>query len=120
MVGDGADSLVDPARAGPRVWFQQVPKRGHLSLGLQELPASTPPGSRRGSHPPAPTDPYVSLSAYTAPAILITRSAGPKEPISNARTCEDTFQWPLANTSWLSSWSAAVCISCESSAPGRR
>jgi hypothetical protein len=121
-----------------RVRFYLVSARGHNVRAIDAIhnaltgnpwlrphlqPRDTtahPPGSRRGSHPPAPTDPYVSLSAYTAPAILITRSAGPKEPISNARTCEDTFQWPLANTSWLSSWSAAVCISCESSAPSRR
>jgi len=33
-------------------------------------------GSRRESHPPAPTEPCVIVSHYTAPAILITRSCG--------------------------------------------
>ena len=33
-------------------------------------------GSRRESHPPAPTDPYVNLSVHTALVILITRRRG--------------------------------------------
>ena len=33
-------------------------------------------GSRREFHPPAPTEPCVIVSHYTAPAILITRSCG--------------------------------------------
>src|SRR6476620_7745848 len=33
-------------------------------------------GSRRESHPPAPTDPYVNLSIHTALVILITRRPG--------------------------------------------
>ena len=38
--------------------------------------ASRPPGSRRESHPPAPTDPHVSLSTHTARAVqLAGRSA---------------------------------------------
>ncbi len=44
------------------------------------------------SQPPAPTDPGVSLSAHRALVILVTRRAGPKEPISSARTCGGTFQ----------------------------
>jgi hypothetical protein len=30
------------------------------------------PGSRRGSHPPAPTDPHVSLSTHTARAVQLS------------------------------------------------
>jgi hypothetical protein len=26
LAGDGADSIVDPGGAGPRIWFQQVPE----------------------------------------------------------------------------------------------
>jgi hypothetical protein len=33
-------------------------------------------GSRRDSHPPAPTEPCVIVSHYTAPATLITRNCG--------------------------------------------
>jgi len=33
-------------------------------------------GSRREFHPPAPTEPCVIVSHYTAPAILVTRSCG--------------------------------------------
>src|SRR6266540_1033208 len=78
------------------------------------------PGGREEPPLPAPTDPYVSLSTHTALVILITRLAGPKEPTSSARTNGDVSRQPLASTSWLSSWPAAVCISCESSAQGRR
>lgn len=35
-----------------------------------------PPGSRGESHPPAPTDPDVSLSAHPALVVLITRPSG--------------------------------------------
>jgi hypothetical protein len=31
-----------------------------------------PPGSRRESHPPAPTDPHVSLSTHTARAVQLS------------------------------------------------
>src|SRR5262249_6868520 len=34
-----------------------------------------PPGSRRESHPPAPTDPHVSLSTHTARTIRLQDSA---------------------------------------------
>lgn len=44
--------------------------------------------------PPAPTDPGVNLSVHRALVILVTRRAGPKEPISSARTCGDTFNQP--------------------------
>jgi transposase InsO family protein len=49
-------------------------------------------GSRGHLSPRLPQIPYVSLSAYTALAILITRRAGQKEPISSARTCWDIFR----------------------------
>src|SRR5262249_46819787 len=38
-------------------------------------PAEVPPGSRRESHPPAPTDPHVSLSTHTARTIRLQDSA---------------------------------------------
>ncbi len=44
-------------------------------------------GSREEFHLPAPTDPYVSLSTYTALVTLITRR---REPTSNAQTYGDT------------------------------
>src|SRR5680860_1197682 len=71
------------------------------------------------SQPPAPTDPYVSLSTYTAPVTLITKLPGPRKPTSSERTCEGTFGWPLASTAWLSSWPVTVCTSYGSSAPNR-
>jgi hypothetical protein len=43
-------------------------------------------GSRRESHPPAPTEPCVIVSHYTALATLITRSCG---TIASARTSSD-------------------------------
>ena len=35
-----------------------------------------PPGSRGESHPPAPTEPDVSLSAHPALVVLVTRPCG--------------------------------------------
>ena len=47
-------------------------------------------GSRGESHPPAPTDPCVTVSRHTALVILVIRRTGPRAPMSSARTCGDT------------------------------
>src|SRR6266567_1290097 len=52
-------------------------------------------GSPGASQPPAPTDPGVNLSVHRALVILVTRRAGPKEPISSARTCGVSLGDPL-------------------------
>lgn len=51
--GDCADSIVDPARRGPRIWFQQVPEpkvvknRLHLDLKVGGERAEVPLPQRR-------------------------------------------------------------------------
>jgi hypothetical protein len=45
-------------------------------------------GSRRDSHPPAPTEPCVIVSPYTAPATLITRNCGTN---ASGRTFQGIF-----------------------------
>ena len=72
------------------------------------------------SHPRAPTDPGVTVSRHRALVLLVTRRTRPRESISSARTCGGTVRRSPANTRWLFSRPAVVCISCGSSAPGRR
>ncbi len=57
----------------------------------RKTPAPELVGSPGASQPPAPTDPGVNLSVHRALVILVTRRAGPKEPISSARTCGGIF-----------------------------
>ena len=42
-------------------------------------------GGRRGSHPPAPTEPYVNLSIHTALVTLITRRWGRRLSMPSAQ-----------------------------------
>src|SRR5258705_13870774 len=42
---------------------------------IRQLATAGPPGRRRESHPPPPTDPYVTVFRYTARAVLIVRRA---------------------------------------------
>src|ERR1019366_5059955 len=52
-------------------------------------------GGRGESHPPAPTEPCVNLSAHTALVILVTR---PRASPPNGRTCGGTEWTPPAST----------------------
>ena len=63
----------------------------HPAKTVPQLVATAPcqvltwSGSRRGSHPPAPTEPCVTVSRYTALVILVTsRRCG---TVASARTC---------------------------------
>ena len=47
-------------------------------------------GGRRGSHPPAPTEPYVNLSIHTALVTLITRRWGCRSSIPSGRRTAGT------------------------------
>ena len=47
-------------------------------------------GGRRGSHPPAPTEPYVNLSIHTALVTLITRRPGRRLSIPSGRRTAGT------------------------------
>jgi len=49
-------------------------------------------GGRRESHPPAPTDPGVNLSAHRALVTLFTRRAAPRESRPSVRTCKGTVR----------------------------
>ena len=93
---------------------------GLLARAVRRIAVTGRSGGRGESHPPAPTDPGVTVSRHRALVILVTKLAVPKKPISSARTCEGIGQRCPASTRWLSSRPAAACTSCGSSAPGRR
>ena len=72
------DRLVDPGTRGdpesPLRWTTK--STANLADALSEAghPISPDtPGRRRESHPPPPTDPYVTVSRYTARVVLIVR-----------------------------------------------
>ena len=46
-----------------------------MAIGFSPLAATNLPGSRREFHPPAPTDPHVSLSTHTARAVRLEDAA---------------------------------------------
>ena len=71
----------------PRPWRRSLTEQGAAGpipdLVNRDFTAERPgekmvgSGSRRESHPPAPTEPCVIVSHYTALATLITRNCGP-------------------------------------------
>ena len=72
------------------------------------------------SHPGAPTDPYVSLSAHTALVILITRRRGHTGSRPSGRTAGVLAgRCPVVSVR-PSCVPAAACISAGASASGRR
>jgi putative transposase len=78
---------LDLVACQPRAWRPTTTQPGEGGQSIPDLvgrdfTADAPgtklvgSGSRREFHPPAPTEPCVIVSHYTAPAILVTRSCG--------------------------------------------
>src|SRR5450631_543411 len=67
MTGEVARQRFDTGAVEPVVsWLTGLPGAGACVL------RGRPPGNRRESHPPAPTDPHVSLSTHTARAVQLS------------------------------------------------
>ena len=69
-------SITDAAPTQIASWL-----RGHWAIEnrlhwVRDVTYAEESGSRRESHPPAPTDPYVNLAVHTALVTLITRRRG--------------------------------------------
>ncbi len=77
-------------------------------------------GSRRESHPPAPTDPYVNLSVHTALVTVITRRRGRRWSRPSARRTAGTPRRPAATPAGRRVVSGTGGISCGPNASGRR
>ena len=98
--------------------------RNRRSLRLKaQAAASTdimprPPSSRGESHPPALTDPYVTVSRYTALVVLITRLAVLTESRPSGRRTGAARPQPAPTPYGLSSVSAVACTSSASTASG--
>ena len=94
-------------------------------IGVEPLIASGPrravPSSRGESHPPALTEPCVTVSRYTALVALFVRSARrwSAELGASARTCGGIAGRSPAASPAPSAWPRAARTSCGSSAPGR-
>jgi hypothetical protein len=65
----------DPGRA----LLERLPGP-HLTRSCRAVSLSLP-GSRRESHPPAPTDPHVSLSTHTARAVRLSGQSAAVPPV---------------------------------------
>ena len=70
--------------------------------------------------PRLPQNPYVKISLHTALVTLVTRSGRLTSSIASARTGRGSAQPRLPGSGVPSSARPAVCISCGSTAPGRR
>jgi hypothetical protein len=76
------------------------------------------PSSRGELHPPALTDPYVTVSRYTALVVLITRLAVLTESRPSGRRTGAVRPRPAPTPCGLSSVSAIACTSSASTASG--
>lgn len=113
-----------PQRGGPqcthhnpanRQMKKQGPgKKAQTVAGIH----SKPPSSRGESHPPALTDPYVTVSRYTALVVLITRLAVLTESRPSGRRTGAARPQPAPTPYGLSSVSAVACTSSASTASG--
>ena len=76
--------------------------------------------SRREFHPPALTEPYVTVSRYTALVVLVTRRRERQLPRPSGRSTVASSRRPRPRPAAPFCVHAVVCTCCGASASGRR
>jgi hypothetical protein len=76
--------------------------------------------SRREFHPPALTEPYVTVSRYTALVVLVTRRGERQLPRPSGRSTVASSRRPRPRPAAPFCVHAVVCTCCGASASGRR